>query len=117
MRQPLADRRSEQRGPAYGPQTRILTPEIRGAGVRRRRSTVARLLRRGVHQDFIIGEDLVAGRLVPVLPGYRVPELAIHAVYPHGRHLSAKVRSFVDFLLETWRHEDFATLPRLNSGA
>jgi DNA-binding transcriptional LysR family regulator len=49
--------------------------------------------------SFIVGADLAAGRLVPVLPGYRVPELAISAVYPHSRHLSAKVRSFVDFLV------------------
>ncbi len=49
--------------------------------------------------SFIVGPDLAAGRLAPVLAGYRVPELAIHAVYPHSRHLSAKVRSFVDFLL------------------
>jgi DNA-binding transcriptional LysR family regulator len=49
--------------------------------------------------SFIVGTDLVSGGLVPVLPGYRVPELAIHAVYPPGRHLSAKVRSFVDFLV------------------
>ncbi|MBV8235668.1 MAG: LysR family transcriptional regulator [Acidimicrobiia bacterium] len=49
--------------------------------------------------SFIVGADLTAGRLVPVLSGYRVPELGIHAVYPHSRHLSAKVRSFVDFLV------------------
>lgn len=49
--------------------------------------------------SFIVGIDLAAGRLLPVLAGYRVPELAIHAVYPPGRHLSAKVRSFVDFLV------------------
>ena len=49
--------------------------------------------------SFIIGADLCAGRLVSVLPGYRVPELGIYAVYPHSRHLSAKVRSFVDFLV------------------
>ncbi|MDR3534185.1 MAG: LysR family transcriptional regulator [Rhodopila sp.] len=49
--------------------------------------------------SFIVGEDLMAGRLIPVLPEYRVPELTIHAVYPHARHLSAKVRSFVDFLV------------------
>jgi len=57
------------------------------------------------------------GGLVPVLRGFEQPAAPIHAVYPHARLLSAKVRSFVDFLLETWRHEDFATLPRLNSGA
>jgi DNA-binding transcriptional LysR family regulator len=49
--------------------------------------------------SFIVGADLAAERLVPLLPGYRVPEFAIHVVYPPGRHLSAKVRSFVDFLV------------------
>ncbi|QRK06261.1 LysR family transcriptional regulator [Archangium violaceum] len=47
---------------------------------------------------FIVGEDLAAGRLVCLMPGYEPAEVAIHAVYPQGRHLSAKVRSFVDFL-------------------
>ncbi len=48
---------------------------------------------------FIVGPDVAAGLLRCVLPGYKVPELAIHAVYPHSRHLSPKVRSFVDFLV------------------
>jgi DNA-binding transcriptional LysR family regulator len=49
--------------------------------------------------SFIVADDLAAGRLVPILPGYAPDELAIHAVYPHSRHLSVKVRSFVDFLV------------------
>jgi DNA-binding transcriptional LysR family regulator len=49
--------------------------------------------------SFIVGADLAAGRLVPILADYHVPEIGIHAVYPHSRHLSAKVRSFVDFLV------------------
>lgn len=48
--------------------------------------------------SFIAGPDVASGRLVALLPGHRVPELVIHALYPHSRHLSAKVRSFVDFL-------------------
>jgi DNA-binding transcriptional LysR family regulator len=48
---------------------------------------------------FIVGEDLRAGRLVRVLPDYSPPEQGLHALYPPGRHLSAKVRSFVDFLV------------------
>ncbi|WP_119458837.1 LysR family transcriptional regulator [Rhodospirillaceae bacterium SYSU D60014] len=50
--------------------------------------------------SFIIGDDLAAGRLRCVLSAYRAPETDIHAVYPHSRHLSAKVRAFVDFLAE-----------------
>jgi DNA-binding transcriptional LysR family regulator len=49
--------------------------------------------------SFIVADDLTAGSLVPILPGYAPDELAIHAVYPHSRHLSVKVRSFVDFLV------------------
>jgi len=49
---------------------------------------------------WIIGPDIKAGRLVQLLPAYHWPDSAIHAVYPPGRHLSARVRSFVDFLVE-----------------
>ena len=47
---------------------------------------------------FMVGDDLVAGRLVQVLPLWQAPELGIHAVYPSRRHLSPKVRLLVDFL-------------------
>ena len=39
------------------------------------------------------------GRLRRVLPRHEAPPIAIHAVRPQGRHLSAKVRSFIDFLV------------------
>jgi DNA-binding transcriptional LysR family regulator len=42
---------------------------------------------------------LRAGRLTRLLPNYPPPEQGLHALYPPGRHLSAKVRSFVDFLI------------------
>lgn len=47
---------------------------------------------------FIVGDDLTSGRLVRVLPEWEAPEIAVYAVYPPGRHLSAKVRAFVDYL-------------------
>jgi len=47
---------------------------------------------------FIVEPAIRAGRLVPLLLRWRLPEYGIHAVYPHRRHLSAKVRSLVDFL-------------------
>lgn len=49
---------------------------------------------------FISGPSLRAGSLVRVLPQYESPEFAVHAVWPATRHLSAKVRAFVDFLAE-----------------
>lgn len=49
---------------------------------------------------FLVAEDLRAGRLVTVLQEYEGPEIPIHLVYASRKHLSAKVRSFVDFLAE-----------------
>ncbi len=49
---------------------------------------------------FIIGRDLQAGRLQAVLSDYVPLERHIFAVYLPNRHLSAKVRAFIDFLLE-----------------
>jgi DNA-binding transcriptional LysR family regulator len=48
--------------------------------------------------SIIVGPALAEGRLVRILPGYQSPPSDIWAVYPTRRHLSAKVRSFVDFL-------------------
>jgi DNA-binding transcriptional LysR family regulator len=47
---------------------------------------------------FIVHEELRAGRLQPLLADSLVADTAIYAVYPHRKHLSAKVRVFVDFL-------------------
>jgi len=48
----------------------------------------------------IIGDDLREGRLRRVLPDVPTPQLSVSAVYPSRRYLSAKVRSFIDFLVE-----------------
>ena len=50
--------------------------------------------------SFIIGNDLRLGSLVSILEPFLVQDAGVHAVYPHSRHLSAKVRAFVDFLAE-----------------
>ena len=52
--------------------------------------------------DFIVADEVRAGRLVRVLPDHQPPRSPISAVYPSRRHLSAKVRSFVDFLAERY---------------
>ncbi|MEC5408770.1 LysR family transcriptional regulator [Paraburkholderia sp. MPAMCS5] len=54
----------------------------------------------------VIGDDLAEGRLVPLLVDEVPPrELPIHVVYASRRHLSAKVRSFVDFLADRFANE------------
>ncbi|MHB1218969.1 MAG: LysR family transcriptional regulator [Alphaproteobacteria bacterium] len=49
---------------------------------------------------FIVGPDVQAGRLREVLSDYLPNRASVYAVYPHSRHLSAKVRVFVDFLAD-----------------
>ena len=49
---------------------------------------------------WLIEDDLAAGRLVRLLPAYRFSSVTLHAAYPERRHLSAKVRSMIDFLVE-----------------
>lgn len=48
--------------------------------------------------DFIVAAEIRAGTLVPLLPAFRPPTSTIYAAYPSRRHLSAKVRLFVDAL-------------------
>ena len=67
--------------------------------------------------DFIIAGDVRAGRLIALLPGYTVPPIAINATYASRRHLSAKVRSFVDFLVQHFAHEPPWRLPSATAGA
>lgn len=51
---------------------------------------------------FLIGNDLSEGRLVHVLPEYRLPDIDILALYPSRRHLSARVRVMIDFLVDAF---------------
>ncbi len=50
--------------------------------------------------DFTVADDLRAGRLVALPSEWTRTAAAIWLVYPHSRHLSAKVRVFVDYLLD-----------------
>lgn len=51
---------------------------------------------------FLVGDDLRAGRLVPILEAHAVDGEPIRAVYPSPRHLSPKVRRFIDHIAESW---------------
>ncbi len=59
---------------------------------------------------FMVGPDVRAGRLVPLLQEFTPLPVPIYAVYPSRKHLSAKVRSFVDFLVERFAEgQDWST--------
>lgn len=61
--------------------------------------------------DFIVGPDIKAGRLVPILRDYSHAVLPIYAVYASRRYLSAKVRVFVDFLAQRFAKADWCGGP------
>ncbi|MCW9034988.1 MAG: LysR family transcriptional regulator [Alphaproteobacteria bacterium] len=52
---------------------------------------------------FHIGNDIEEGLLEPALDDYVEAPINMYAVYPHARHLSPKVRVFVDFLVESFK--------------
>lgn len=52
--------------------------------------------------DFIVGAALADGRLVRILPQYDIPPVRIFALYASRSHLAPKVRSFIDFLVESF---------------
>ena len=53
---------------------------------------------------YIVGRDIEKGKLKVVLENYTLPPLDVHAVYPHRKYLSAKVKRFMDFLQEWLEH-------------
>lgn len=48
--------------------------------------------------EFLVGDDVKAGRLIALLTDYTHSPIMMAAVYPHRRFLSPKVRSFAEFL-------------------
>ncbi len=50
--------------------------------------------------DWLIEDDLAAGRLVAVVPEYRAPAVTLFAVYTSRQYMAPKLRSFIDFLGE-----------------
>jgi DNA-binding transcriptional LysR family regulator len=66
--------------------------------------------------DFIVEEDLKAGRLITLLPEHKAAVFPFHAVYPQSRYLSAKVKTFVDYLIASFDRASGDTARRLFNG-
>jgi len=49
---------------------------------------------------FIAYQSIASGELVPILEDYSLPNINAYAIYPPTRHLSQRVRTFIDFLVE-----------------
>ena len=63
---------------------------------------------------YMIFDQLASGALVPLLPDYQAPEYEIVALYPHRRHLTAKVRAFIDMLVDQFANEQRRPATRAN---
>jgi len=58
--------------------------------------------------DFLVGPEVRAGRLMPILRRFDSPPGNIYVAYPSRRNLSAKVRAFADFLSARFTAPDWA---------
>lgn len=52
--------------------------------------------------QWLVNTALEEGTLIHLLPDYHFPRQGIYAVYPDARHVSTKVRAFIDFLRSQW---------------
>jgi hypothetical protein len=50
--------------------------------------------------SYLIGNDTTRGQLVRLLGDFQLPQVEINVAYPSRRHLPAKVRTFIDHLVE-----------------
>jgi len=55
----------------------------------------------------VVYDDLVAGRLVPLMTDWKLPSMSVNLVYQHRRLVPAKTRAFIDFLVEDFERQDY----------
>lgn len=90
---------SAQAAPSAAPQTVQWQPVMRLDATLAVRAAVLAGAGLSVLPDYAIADDVAAGRLVQVLPGWTLPQGGIHAVFPPARFRPAKVRALVECLV------------------
>ncbi|MFN2310162.1 MAG: LysR family transcriptional regulator [Gammaproteobacteria bacterium] len=60
-----------------------------------------------IEPTFLLHRAIAEGQLVPILTDVPWPEFGAYAVYPQTRHLSARVRTFIDFLAQRFAGEPY----------
>jgi LysR family transcriptional regulator for bpeEF and oprC len=55
---------------------------------------------------FMVQDHIASGRLEVVLGGYLSESMPMNALYPQNRHLSSKVRAFIDWVAELFANSD-----------
>ena len=56
----------------------------------------------------VVRDDLAAGRLIELVPGWAPKCGIVHAIFPSRRGLLPSVRTLIDFLGEEFSHSDIA---------
>jgi len=74
-----------------------ITPILTSEGVTSLREAALMGLGIAVLPEWLIAEDIVAKRLVRILPEWQAEDLPAYIVYPVQRRLPLRVRSFIDF--------------------
>ncbi|MFV9435485.1 substrate binding domain-containing protein [Pseudomonas aeruginosa] len=57
--------------------------------------------------SFLVAREIARGRLVRLLPGWRLPQGGIYALYPSARYMPVRVRAFIESLREHLGREPF----------
>jgi DNA-binding transcriptional LysR family regulator len=87
-----------------GPDKEIVTASVAGNVVSNNAELLRFLTLKGhglfFAPSFFVADDLADGSFVRLLPNLRPVEFAINAIYPHRSHLSSKVRTFIDLLVD-----------------
>lgn len=56
---------------------------------------------------YIVHDDVVAGRLVPLVEDWDLPALKINIAYQNKKYIPSKVRAFADYLVEVFRSMEY----------
>jgi DNA-binding transcriptional LysR family regulator len=56
----------------------------------------------GLLADYLVAELIAAGRLRRLLPACQTPDQPIYAVFVHRNFMPAKVRAFIDYMVEAF---------------
>jgi DNA-binding transcriptional LysR family regulator len=60
-----------------------------------------------IQPNYVIYDDVVAGRLIPLLCDWHLPTLPINIAYQRRKYMPSKTRAFVDFISQRFREMDF----------
>jgi len=86
-------------------ETLRISPVLISEGVTSIHAAVREGLGISILPDWMIEDDLLAGRLVRVLPRWKAKDLPIHVVYARQRMLPVRVSTFVDFAVKHMTNE------------